>query len=301
MSTVVWSIGGIAAAAVWVVAILSWIWYWQLHLFEYDCGLAFGSTSFVARLAGQPMSKILAWKIGTRQWIRFPVHTAFFPMFFALPVMTADLLVLAIVLNVYNIIGSILYDKRLEHSIGQPYKDYMKVTALITPDFRYPRGAGDIPMADPVHWRRPGMHISGVLVGALLGAIYYVTLGSVPRRPFEMVLVFVVGLAAAAISGLIIGRVTKPQDPSWDQQMTDVSTTVALSAALGVMFWVAAVWLRTGTPPPFAVYLPLWFTVQYLGHVFAFLSDRRKWSGVRTDAVDSPAAAASRELAGAAS
>jgi hypothetical protein len=35
-----------------------------------------------------------------------------------------------------------------------------------------------------------------------------------------------------------------------------------------------------GAPPSFAVYLPLWFMVQYLGHVFAYLADRRKWSPV---------------------
>ncbi|MCA6111820.1 hypothetical protein [Bradyrhizobium cenepequi] len=52
-------------------------------------------------------------------------------MFFLLPTMKLDLLVLAILLNIYNVIGSILYDKRLVKIGGSAYADYQAVTGLI--------------------------------------------------------------------------------------------------------------------------------------------------------------------------
>jgi len=86
------------------------------------------------------------------------------------------------------------------------------------------------------------------------------------------------GLLGSVLVGLFLGLACKPEADGWDQQQTDLSTTVALSAALGVILWVGAVWLKTGAPPIFAVYLPLWYTVQYAAHVFAVLADRRKWA-----------------------
>jgi len=47
-----------------------------------------------------------------------------------------------------------------------------------------------------------------------------------------------------------------------------------------------ATWVAHGSPPAFAVFLPLWFTVQYLGHVFAVMADRCKWCAIGTGADD---------------
>ncbi|MCS3519254.1 hypothetical protein [Bradyrhizobium elkanii] len=277
---VVWRLEGISATVMIVACCLSWIWYWQLHLFEYDCGLAFGSTTFVSWLGGPPSRpKLVPWKVGSRRWIRFPVHTAFFGMFFLLPTMTLDLLVLAVVLNIYNVIGSVLYDKRLEKIGGSAYADYQAVTGLIWPPiYRAPYGAWNITMPHPQHWRRPQMHWMGVVGGAGLGALYYFGLGATHLTPIDMVKVGVFGLLGAILVGLVLGLACRPEADDWGQQQTDLSTTVALSAALGVIFWVGAIWLETGAPPAFAAYLPLWFTVQYVGHVFAVLADRRKWT-----------------------
>src|ERR1700738_4513414 len=275
-----WHVTGLPATIMLVLCCLSWIWYWQLHLFEYDCGLAFGSTTFVSWLGG-PASKprLVPWKVGSRRWIRFPVHTAFFGMFFLLPTMTMDLLVLAIVLNIYNVIGSVLYDKRLEKIGGQAYAEYQAVTGLIWPPiYRAPYGASMITMPEPRHWRRPQMHWMGVAGGVGLALLYYFGLGTVHLTTIDMVKVGLFGLVGSVLVGLVLGLACKPDADDWDQQQTDLSTTIALSAALGVILWVGAVWLNTGTPPAFAAYLPLWFTVQYVGHVFAVLADRRKWA-----------------------
>jgi hypothetical protein len=273
---VVWDVRGPAGGVMWLLIALSWVWYWELHLFEYDCGLAFGSTALVSHLAGQPMPRLVPWRVGSRRWIRFPVHTAFFGMFFLLPHMTADLLVLAVVLNVYNVIGSVLYDKRLQRLSGVPYADYQAVTGLICPPvYRAPRGATALDMAGPAHWRRPATHLPGLLGGVLLAGLYYLFLGAIEVDPLGAVRTGVVGVVGAVAVGALVGRLAKADAADWDQQQTDLSTTVAVAAAVGVLLWTGARWLIEGHPAPFAFYLPLWFIVQYLGHVVAFFSSRR--------------------------
>jgi len=286
---VVWRLSGVAAVAVYGMAIISWLWYWELHLYEYDCGLAFGSTTLVAKLAGVDRPRIVPWKVGSRRWIRFPVHTAFFGMFFFIPTMTADLLVLAAVANVYNVVGSILYDRRLQRLAGGAYKQYMAATGLIWPPvYRAPRGAADIAMPSPSHWRRPSMHLPGLLAGVILAGIYILMIGHATLAPASIGRAAAGGLAGAAVAGVMLGRVVRPQATDWAQRQTDLSTTVALGAASAVVMWAAAEWVATGGLPAFAVFLPLWFTVQYLGHVFAFLSAPRKWSPRSTPTLSRP-------------
>lgn len=289
-SSVIWSTSGAMAGLILAVGVASWLWYWQLHLFEYDCGLAFGSTTLVARLAGRAGPKLVPWKVGSRRWIRFPVHTAFFGMFFALPVMTADLLVLAMVINVYNVIGSVLYDKRVEKLSGEPYVAYEAKTGLIWPPlYRALMGAHALTMPAPAHWRRSARHLPGVVVGLLLGAGYFFVLGSAGHAPLDMAKVALAGLVGAVLCGYVFGRVLRPdRDVAWDQQQTDLSTTVALAAALGVVSWAGLSWIVLGSLPAFAAFLPLWFTVQYLGHVAAFAAAPQKWGSLRTVEVVQP-------------
>ncbi|WP_157538045.1 hypothetical protein [Kitasatospora azatica] len=278
-SNVVWHLSGVPMVVMLVLAVAHWLWYWQLHLFEYDCGLAFGSTTLVAQIAGAQGPKLISWKVGSRRWIRFPVHTAFFGMFFCLPTMTTDLLLLAVVLNIYNVIGSILYDKRLITLAGDAYRPYLDVTGLIWPPvYRMPRGAADLEMPAPQHWRKPLMHLPGLVVGIGLGVLYHFLIGAKADTPIEMAKAGGAGLLAAVLSGLVIGTISKPEAKDWGQQQTDLSTTVALSAAIGVVTWATIGWVQTGSAPAFTAFLPLWFTVQYLGHVFAFLANRKKWS-----------------------
>ncbi|MFH0516152.1 hypothetical protein ACHBTE_03105 [Streptomyces sp. M41] len=280
---VVWELSGTAMVIMYALAVASWLWYWQLHLFEYDCGLAFGSTTLVAQAARAKGPKLISWKVGSRRWIRFPVHTAFFGMFFCLPTMTTDLLVLAVVVNIYNVIGSILYDKRLIALAGDAYRPYLDLTGLIFPPvYRNPKGAADLPMAAPQHWRKPSMHLPGLVVGLALGGLYYVLIGPHAVTPLDMLQAGGAGLLGALLTGLLLGAVLKPKAEDWGQQQTDLSTTVALNAATGVVTWAVIGWVDTGQAPSFAAFLPLWFTVQYLGHVFAFLAGRKKWSASLT-------------------
>ncbi len=220
---------------------MSWLWYWQLHLFEYDCGLAFGSTTLVAHAAGANGPKLLPWKVGSRRWIRFPVHTAFFGMFFLLPTMTTDLLVLAIVANIYNVIGSVLYDLRLINTGAASYRTYMAVTGLIWPPiYRAPQGAKEITMPAPSHWRRPVMHLPGLIAGVVLGFGYLLVIGPTAVTPLQLLLAGGAGLAGAVLVGGALGFFLRPAADTWAQQQTDLSTTVALAAAVGVVTWASA-------------------------------------------------------------
>ncbi len=279
VTLVVWRLTGWPAVAMTAILAASWVWYWQIHLFEYDCGLAFGSTSLVTALAGKHGLKNPAWKVGSRRWIRFPVHTAFFPMFFCFPVMRADVLVLAVVLNIYNVIGSVLYDRRILKLVGEPYQKYIDVTGLILPNPRHLRGAADISMPEPMQWKKPSAHIPALLVGLALGGFYWLLIGSPSRTPESFATIALAALAGSAFVGIVLGALPVPgRYNDWSGIQTNMSTSVSISAAVGVITWGAIVWASTGELPLLAAPLPMWFIVQYFGHVVAYLVGGQKWA-----------------------
>jgi methanethiol S-methyltransferase len=262
------------------ILIASWLWYWQLHLFEYDCGLAFGSTSLVSALAGRSGLKNPLWRVGTRRWIRFPVHTAFFPMFFAFPTMRADVFVLAVVINAYNMLGTVLYDRRLIRLAGEQYQAYRAVTGLILPNFRRLEGAAGIPMAEPRQWKSPRIHARGALMGGVLGIFYWFAVGVPTQSAASLAIAAAAGLAGSAIVGLVQGAGPLPGgQASWQEMQINLSASVALASALGIVVWALLIILHTRDLPYAAPFLPMWFTVQYLGHVVAYLAGHKRWFG----------------------
>jgi len=277
---VVWSAGGALRPILWAVVGLSWLWYWQLHLFEYDAGLAFGSTTLINRVEHRKAPALVPWKIGSRRWIRFPVHTAFFGMFLAFPTMTADLLVLGLVANAYNVIGSVLYDQRLVRLSGEKYRRYMDVTGLIWPPvYRALAGAKSLTMPSPAHWNRPLRHVPGLILGIGAGFFYWMFLGHVMHAPFDMLKAAIAGLVVSAVGGVLLGVVDqlgvfgRPSE-NWDDRQTQLSTSDAVMAAVAVVTWIVLNLVHVGAAPGFGVFLPMWFIVQYLGHVAAYFGTR---------------------------
>jgi hypothetical protein len=269
----------------WTGLALGWFWYWELHCVEYDVGLAFGASSNLARLFGHKSPPTEMWKVGSRRWIRFPVHTAFFPMFLCLPTMTASLLALAVTANVYNVIGSVLYDRRLETMVKEPYFAYQRCTGLILPALRRaPRGAADLPMKAPTSWRPARQHLPAVLLGLAAGAFFWSMLGRTEHHVTDMV---DCGLAATLVGfagGILLGVVRRrdvatmaanASEPSVvNPLLTQLSTSAAVMSATAVMFWIGLTTVVDGHAPEFAPFLPMWFIVLWLGEMSAYVIGR---------------------------
>lgn len=69
--------------------------------------------------------------ISLYKWMRHPVYLSFLGLIWFTPNMTLDHALLTIVWTGYIYAGSYLKDRRLEHFIGQPYRDYsQKVTGF---------------------------------------------------------------------------------------------------------------------------------------------------------------------------
>lgn len=276
---VIWDFSGLPALIISLICVAGWIWYFQLHLFEYDVGLAFGSTPFISDLLGRPVPRMEQWKVGTRRWIRFPVHTAFFPMFLAFPHMTASGLVFGVAANIYNVIGSVLYDKRLEKLAGQGYFDYQAKTGLIVPPLRRnPEGAAALTLPSPMHWRNPSRYLPALALGILGGLVYRVVLGATPNTLPLMLeawgVAALLGLGSGVVLGLLqsraFGQIMDMQ--GYKDVQSIVSTSAAVVSAVALLVWVGSTYLTIGTIPHLAVILPLWITVLWLGHMAVFFT-----------------------------
>jgi methanethiol S-methyltransferase len=269
---VVWEFTGLGGVIMTAILVAGWVWYFQIHVFEYDCGLAFGSTPNINRFLGRKAPMIEMWKTGFRRWSRFPVHTAFFPMFLAFPTMTADLLVLGVVGNLYNWIGTVLYDRRLMTLVGKPYYEYIDKTGLIFPPvIRNRAGAASLTLPEPTHWKRPLNNLPGIAIGILGGFFYWFVLGNVELSPAEVWKSWGVSFALAILGGILYSVVNGPQlieasRQNFDRFQTRVSTNTALISAVSILTWFTVSTVRDGNPPTLAVILPMWLTVLWIGH-----------------------------------
>jgi hypothetical protein len=295
---VVWEFTG---PAYWVAASVlyaSWVWYFEIHIVEYDCGLAFGSTALINRLLGRNSPPLEMWNVGARRWSRFPVHAAFFPMFLAFPRMTADLLVLGVAGNFYNWAGTVLYDRRLKKLVGPPYLEYVRRTGLIFPPlFRHPAGAAGMTLPAPGHWKRPLDNVPGALVGVAGGLALWALLGRAEFTPAELWLSWGASFAVAVLGGALCAtgsalRLFKASREDFDRFQTRVSTNTALISATSLVCWFAVSAARVGRPPTLGVVLPMWIVILWVGHVSAVTT--LALAGKLAGPVTPPAAARSR-------
>jgi hypothetical protein len=231
--------------------------------------MAFGSTPAISAALGKPAPRAEQWKVGSRRWIRFPVHTAFFPMFFANPHMDLSGLVLAITANAYNIVGSILYDKRIEKLAGDAYRRYQAVTGLILP--LHPRGASAMDLPAPTHWRHPLRYLPAVVLGLTGGCVYFAALGVISNALGDSLRALGAALLLAIVAGGILGTIHArrfaPDGPGYLQVQAVLATNAAVVSALSLITWVALDFvLRHAIPFP-AIVLPMWVTTLWIGHV----------------------------------
>jgi hypothetical protein len=276
VNVVVWDLSGIAAVIVISACALSWLWYFQLHIFEYDAGLAFGSSAAISAALRRRSPGPELWTAGTRRWIRFPVHTAFFPMFLAFPRMTLSTLVFGITANVYNIIGTILYDKRLER-MGEPYITYQRLTGNFLPRSNVLRGAADLKLPERRHWARPMRYAAALVVAVSGGVAYYVMLGAPARSASGAIDAAGVALLLALAGGTLLGLAPKgrlhlsPDGLDYRDLQACVSAAAAIVSAMALATWFTLSYLVDGTVPFLGFVLPMWIIVLWVGHVCLYM------------------------------
>lgn len=269
---VVWEFTGVTYWLVASVLAAGWLWYFQIHIFEYDCGLAFGSTAAVNSFQGRENPNLEMWKTGFRRWSRFPVHTAFFPMFLAFPTMRADLLVLGVVAIAYNVVGTILYDVRLKTLVGEPYQKYVDQTGLMFPPvYRNLKGARDMELPEPYHWMQPSQNLTGIFLGVLGGVFYWRMMGQLELTPGNMFISWGLSFVLAIVGGFLLGfmRRTRLNVLDWDRFQTEISTNSALMSAIALLTWFVISLAKVDAHPTLAAVLPMWITVLWVGHVSA--------------------------------
>lgn len=270
---VIYELSGWAAIAMCVPLVIGWIWYFESHIFEYDCGQAFGCSAMISRIFGLEKPKPEMWNVLGRRWIRFPVHTAFFPMFLCFPTMTADLLVFGLVANFGNVIGTIFYDKRLIKMVGKPYQDYIDRTNLISPFMskKKRRGAIDLDLPQPIMFKDKSVYIDAIVIGLGLGYLHYYFIGLDVQGNFASVYRLAGFSVIAAISAGILSSLygTKSigkrlRDGKDNQFLTLLGTKSAIISALSVVSYFVLCFTIKGAIPPFYIILPLWLIVLWL-------------------------------------
>lgn len=70
---------------------------------------------------------------GLYRWVRHPLYTASFALLWLMPVMTWNLLALAVGLSIYMWVGTIFEEQKLVESFGQEYEEYRRRTPRIFP------------------------------------------------------------------------------------------------------------------------------------------------------------------------
>ncbi|MCA9240632.1 MAG: hypothetical protein KDA37_10545, partial [Planctomycetales bacterium] len=83
-----------------------------------------GLTPWLAWVRGQAPPRRDFNPCGAYRFVRHPVYLSFMGLVWFTPTMTLDQAVLTGVWTVYLFVGSWLKDRRLEHFIGEPYREY---------------------------------------------------------------------------------------------------------------------------------------------------------------------------------
>lgn len=118
------------------INLLGWLMYFYSHLMYYDVGGVFGTTQLFSKWSHINPPRLDISSNGLKRYIRFPVHTAFIPMFLSLPSMTASTLLFAVIVTLYAWIGTYHHDYRYAKLLDPEYDEYKKKTGMILPKFK---------------------------------------------------------------------------------------------------------------------------------------------------------------------
>lgn len=124
----IWRLNGYARLLIRAAFLACWptlIYSLSLTGLGYQTGL----TPWLAWLRGRKTPRRVFRPRGAYRFLRHPVYLSFLGLIWFTPAMTWDRAVLTAVWTVYIFIGSWLKDRRLEHYIGEPYREYQAQVA----------------------------------------------------------------------------------------------------------------------------------------------------------------------------
>lgn len=128
-----------------VVAPSSWLWGLQGLLLLYSLVMAIGGLrvydgrSFVGirqwqqYRAGQPGEAPTFSCTGILRSVRHPWYSGGLALLWALPGLTDVSLVTRTLLSCYLLVGTLLEERKLKKSLGQPYQDYCRTVPMLLP------------------------------------------------------------------------------------------------------------------------------------------------------------------------
>lgn len=120
----VWRATGTMGTATTAAFFASWTaLFYSLHL----TGLGFqtGLTPWLAWVRRQPLPRRVFRPNGAYRWLRHPVYLSFMGLVWFTPTVTLDHAVLTGIWTGYLLLGSWLKDRRFEHHVGEPYREYV--------------------------------------------------------------------------------------------------------------------------------------------------------------------------------
>ena len=80
---------------------------------------------------------------GMYRYVRHPIYTNMFVIMWLMPVMSWNLLALAIGVSIYNVIGATLEERKLHQEFGPAYAAYRKTTPFMLPRLRLTKPNGE--------------------------------------------------------------------------------------------------------------------------------------------------------------
>ncbi len=132
----VWSASASVTTALLVLQGVSLFVFFFLFRYTQPFGEWLGTPQLMRMLRGDPEPTKQGYKIkkmGIKRYVRFPHHTVLIVMFWALPVMSTDLLLLAIEATVYLWLGSAHQDMRGKSYFGAQWLEYRRTSRMLFP------------------------------------------------------------------------------------------------------------------------------------------------------------------------
>lgn len=120
---ILWRFDGASSGVVAAAFYASWAaLFYSLNLT--GLGHQTGLTPWLAWVRGQASPRRCFEPRGAYRWLRHPVYLSFMGLVWFTPAMTLDHAVLTGIWTGYLLVGSWLKDRRLEHYVGAPYREY---------------------------------------------------------------------------------------------------------------------------------------------------------------------------------